>query len=73
MKKLTDCKCTLSITVIQSFSDTQKTKREFPTKSTLSSAVFFCLVNSYSAAFDNEELMEYKQKAEHTYTGDYSL
>ena len=73
-KKLTDYKCTLSSTVIQSFSDTQKTKREFPTKSTLSSAIFFCSVNSCSATFDNEEkLMEHEQKAEHVYTDDCSL
>ena len=73
-KKLTDYKCTLSSTVIQSFSDTQKTKGEFLMKSSLSSAIFFCSVNSCSATFDNEgELMEHEQKAEHIYTDDFSL
>ena len=73
-KKLTDYKCTLSSTVIQSFSGTQKTKREFLMKSRLSSAIFFCSVNSCSATFDNEEgLMEHEQKAEHVYTNDCSL
>ena len=73
-QKLTDYKCTLSSTVTQSFSHTQKIKREFLIKSSLSSTIFFCSVNSCSATFDNEEeLMEHEQKAEHVYTDDYSL
>ncbi|CAF0890955.1 unnamed protein product [Rotaria sordida] len=43
-------------------------------KSTLSSAIFFCSVDSCSATFDNEEkLMDHEQKAEHFYTDDYSV
>ena len=41
-KNLTDGKCTLQTTVILPFSDTQNTHKEFLTKSTLSSAIFFC-------------------------------
>ncbi|CAF4841424.1 unnamed protein product, partial [Rotaria sp. Silwood2] len=73
-KNLTDCKCILYTTVILPFSDTQKTNKEFLMKSTLSSAIFFCSVDSCSATFDNEEqLMDHEQKAEHFYTDDYSV
>ena len=41
-KNLTDGKCTLQTAVILRFSDTQNTHKEFLTKSTLSSAIFFC-------------------------------
>ncbi|CAF4483948.1 unnamed protein product [Rotaria sp. Silwood2] len=54
-KNLTDCKCILHTTVILPFSDNQKTNKEILMKSTLSSAIFFCSVDSCAATFDNEE------------------
>ncbi|CAF4535520.1 unnamed protein product [Rotaria sp. Silwood2] len=73
-KNFTGFKCTLQTSAILPFSDTQNTNKEFLMKSTLSSAIFFCSVDSCSATFDNEEqLMDHEQKAEHLYTGDCSL
>ncbi|CAF3828684.1 unnamed protein product [Rotaria sp. Silwood1] len=73
-KNLTDCKWTLHTTVIIPFSDSQKPNKEFLMKSTLSSAIFFCSVDSCSTTFDNEEeLMDHEQKAEHFYNDNCSV
>jgi len=73
-KKWTNCGCTFYTTVIQPFTNTEITKREFYMSSTLSSTVFFCSNDSCLASFDNEQqLIEHEQNGEHLYNEESSL
>ncbi len=73
-KKVTNFEYALHKRVLQPFNSFQNKNKEFQMKSTPSSTVFFCSIDSCSGSFDSEEeLMVHEQNAEHIYNNECSL